>query len=151
MTEPEKEPQKTRSAGGVVLDAAGNIALVRNGPGLPWWGFPKGHLDPGEDALTAARREIHEETGLSEITLVKPLGSYERYKGAAGGGTDMSELKHIEMFFFSVPGIGTPLTPLDHGNPEARWVPKGEVAAMLTNAIDREFFLSVLDGLEVLA
>lgn len=27
------------------------------------WSLPKGLLEPGEDALTAARREFHEETG----------------------------------------------------------------------------------------
>ncbi len=29
------------------------------------WGFPKGHLEPGESSLEAAAREIREETGLS--------------------------------------------------------------------------------------
>jgi predicted NUDIX family NTP pyrophosphohydrolase len=29
------------------------------------WSIPKGEIDPGEDALTAARRELAEETGLT--------------------------------------------------------------------------------------
>jgi 8-oxo-dGTP pyrophosphatase MutT (NUDIX family) len=32
------------------------------------WGFPKGHLKPGESPREAARRELREETGISEIT-----------------------------------------------------------------------------------
>lgn len=28
------------------------------------WGFPKGHLEKGEDTHQAARREVHEETAL---------------------------------------------------------------------------------------
>ncbi len=29
------------------------------------WGFPKGHVEPGEDEHATAAREVHEETGLS--------------------------------------------------------------------------------------
>jgi 8-oxo-dGTP pyrophosphatase MutT (NUDIX family) len=31
------------------------------------WDFPKGMVEPGEDALAAARREVHEETGLADL------------------------------------------------------------------------------------
>jgi 8-oxo-dGTP pyrophosphatase MutT (NUDIX family) len=31
------------------------------------WDFPKGMLEPGEDALAAARREVEEETGLAGL------------------------------------------------------------------------------------
>jgi 8-oxo-dGTP pyrophosphatase MutT (NUDIX family) len=34
------------------------------------WDFAKGHLEKGEDDLTAARRELREETGISEIEIV---------------------------------------------------------------------------------
>jgi len=34
------------------------------------WDFPKGHLEKGEDDLTAARRELREETGIKNIKLV---------------------------------------------------------------------------------
>ena len=65
----------TYSAGGVVLNGSGQV-LVVNQRGNSW-SLPKGHIDPGEDALTAARREIYEESGVSELDLVKELGSYE--------------------------------------------------------------------------
>lgn len=48
----------------LIQDEAGRVLLQRRGDdGL--WGTPGGGLDPGEDFLTAARRELHEETGLS--------------------------------------------------------------------------------------
>ena len=31
------------------------------------WDFPKGMVEPGEDALAAARREVEEETGLAGL------------------------------------------------------------------------------------
>lgn len=34
-----------------------------------YWDYPKGHLEAGEDDLTAARRELREETGIENVTL----------------------------------------------------------------------------------
>jgi bis(5'-nucleosidyl)-tetraphosphatase len=33
------------------------------------WDFPKGHLEEGEDDLTAARRELAEETGILDVAF----------------------------------------------------------------------------------
>lgn len=38
------------------------------------WSFPKGHLEAGETAFAAARRELEEEVGLAEVELVTVLG-----------------------------------------------------------------------------
>jgi 8-oxo-dGTP pyrophosphatase MutT (NUDIX family) len=128
---------KTQSAGGVVVNVRDEIALVKNGP--EFWGFPKGHIDPGEDAFTAAKREIYEETGLKEIVLMKDLGSYERL-----GGIALGELKTIYMYLFTTSETEKTLTPVDPENPEARWVPRAEVADLLTNPIDSDFFKSIV-------
>jgi 8-oxo-dGTP pyrophosphatase MutT (NUDIX family) len=132
--------RKTESAGGIVRNVRGEIALVKNGP--DFWGFPKGHVDEGEDILTAAIREIREETGLHSITLIKKLGSYERYRGTPTGD-DTSELKHIHMFLFDT--AEEALMPEDESNPEARWVHPDEVGNMLTHTLDKAFFLSRLE------
>jgi 8-oxo-dGTP pyrophosphatase MutT (NUDIX family) len=130
--------QKSHAAGGVIVNLKGEIALIKNGP--TFWGFPKGHMDVGEDALSAAVREIHEETGLHEIALLKDLGSYERM-----GGMGMKESKQIHMYLFSTKE--EVLAPIDPSNPEARWVSAGEVAQTLTNEIDRNFFVSIIPHL----
>lgn len=51
-----------RGAGGVVFDPRGRVLLLRrhNGP----WVFPKGHIDPGEEPLDTALREVGEEAGV---------------------------------------------------------------------------------------
>jgi bis(5'-nucleosidyl)-tetraphosphatase len=34
------------------------------------WDFPKGHIEPGEDAATTARRELTEETGIQNPRFI---------------------------------------------------------------------------------
>lgn len=43
------------------------------------WDFPKGHIEPGEDAQQTATRELKEETGISEISFVDGYKQTLRY------------------------------------------------------------------------
>lgn len=43
------------------------------------WGFPKGHAEPGETALTAACRELEEETGITRYQPIATPCWHERY------------------------------------------------------------------------
>ncbi len=131
--------RRTQSAGGVVLNPKGLVLVVNQNNNS--WSLPKGHLDSGEDALTAARREIYEESGISVLKFVKALGVYERYRIGRDGGDDCSELKTIEMFLFET--NEETLKPIDPDNPEARWVSPREVAGILTHAKDKDFFLKI--------
>ena len=130
---------KTRSAGGVVTNDEGEVLVVsQRGTS---WSLPKGHIDPGEEALDAARREIYEESGIRDLELVRELGTYERHKIGVDGGDDRSELKAITMFLFRTKEKS--LRPVDSDNPEARWVEKAKVALLLTHEKDKEFFRRV--------
>ncbi len=135
--------KSTESAGGIVLNDEGKI-LVVNQHGTSW-SLPKGHLDPGEDALTAARREIYEESGVSQVELIRELGFYERYRIGQNGGEDLSEFKRIHVFLFKT--AQKTLKPVDPHNPQALWVDKYQVAGMLTHPKDREFFESVIHNI----
>ncbi|HEY3376710.1 MAG TPA: NUDIX domain-containing protein [Armatimonadota bacterium] len=59
-----------KSAGAVIYRLAEDgqvlFLLLQPAPGKPW-GFPKGKLDDGETEEEAARREIAEESGLTDI------------------------------------------------------------------------------------
>jgi len=54
------------------------LLLYRRGG---YWNFPKGHFDPGENALRTALRETEEETGLkhSELHIVPEFKTYVKF------------------------------------------------------------------------
>ena len=43
------------------------------------WDFPKGHIEAGEDAQETARRELKEETGISQVRFVDGYKATLRY------------------------------------------------------------------------
>lgn len=59
------------AAGGVVTYNGQFAAIERHG--IP--DLPKGHIEEGEDAATAALREVEEETGLANLNIVSQLPS----------------------------------------------------------------------------
>lgn len=136
----------TRSAGGVVVNPHGKILIVSQRGRS--WSLPKGHIEPGEDALAAARREIYEESGLRDLEYVRELGSYERLKIGPAGGETGAELKHLTFFLFR--SAARPLIPADADIPEARWVAAEEAVTLLTHPKDREFLSDLLPALKAL-
>lgn len=70
-----------RAAGAVVTRKHGEVLLVHR-PKYDDWSFPKGKLDRGEHVVTAAVREVAEETGL-DIRLGPALSS-QRYRQSNG-------------------------------------------------------------------
>lgn len=134
-----QKTKHTESAGGVVINHEGMV-LVVNQRGTSW-SLPKGHIEEGEDKVTAAIREIDEESGVKNLTLVCELGSYERYKIGLHGGDDKSELKKIHMMLFKTTDMK--LHPSDPHNPMAIWVNPDEVEKVLTHPKDKSFFHTI--------
>lgn len=73
MSAPAPDLSLYRPNVGVVLFNAEGLAWVghRIGAAAPYdWQFPQGGVDDGEDLLTAARRELEEETGVRTTELL---------------------------------------------------------------------------------
>jgi len=74
------EIRERQTSGGVVVRVSNGevlVALARE-KGIEEFVLPKGGVEPGEDILEAAMREIHEETGLRELHLLGKLDVLER-------------------------------------------------------------------------
>ncbi|KAA3623119.1 MAG: NUDIX hydrolase [Bacteroidetes bacterium] len=70
------------AAGGLVQNQEGKLLLIfRRGT----WDLPKGKIDKGEDPPTAAIREVQEETGISNVEIIKPAGeTWHTYRTKKG-------------------------------------------------------------------
>ncbi len=58
------------AAGGAVTDERGRLLAIHR---LGRWDLPKGKVDVGEALAEAAVREVKEECGLREVSIVRPL------------------------------------------------------------------------------
>ena len=125
-----------KCAGAIVINDNYEVAIVNQNHDS--WSLPKGHVEENETVLETAKREIYEETGLSDIELIKELGSYERYRISLDGDDDLTELKVIYMFLFKTKK--QKLIPIDPNNPEARWIKPKDVSNYLTHQKDKDFF-----------
>ena len=125
-----------------MLGDAGTIALVKNRKNLEGWFFPKGKIDPGETDEEAARREIHEEAGLTNLEFIDDLGTYERPR-INPDGTDAPEVKSIHMYLFAAPPHANVSPSMEIE--EAAWMPLPKVMDSLLNAKDRAWFVTVFE------
>lgn len=81
----KRKPREEVSAGGIVFrrDGARTFFLLIRDP-YRNWGFPKGHLEQGEDPAAAAVREVAEETGIGAVELRAPVETIDwtfRFRG----------------------------------------------------------------------
>lgn len=120
---------KWTSAGGLVFDRKGRVALVRERKrsGARRWTLPKGRLERGETLEEAALREVHEETGVrARIT----------------GYVDVHEGKRsfVHYFRMEVVRIGA---PLDDRVEEVRFVAPARATELLRSSRDRRILRGV--------
>jgi 8-oxo-dGTP pyrophosphatase MutT (NUDIX family) len=138
------------SAGGVVVRGKEDledeqivvIVPTRRAPdGSRVLALPKGHVDPGETALQAAKREVREETGIV-AEPVHELGE-ARYWYRRDGRTIS---KAVSFYLFRYVEGDTE----DHDDEveEARWIGLREAQTALSHAGEREMVVRALACLE---
>ena len=131
-----------RAAGGIVLGDAGAIAMVRRQTTTLWF-FPKGGIDPGETDEDAARREIEEEAGLTDLEYIADLGTYERPRINKDGSYDLHAMTLIHMYLFAAPAHAKVQAGMEIS--EASWTSYREVGQKLQDERDRVWYASVFD------
>lgn len=81
----ERQAHRETSAGGVVFRMHNGVAyflLIRDS--YRNWGFPKGHLEDDERPDEAALREVREETGVRDVSMVGEIDTIDwffRFRG----------------------------------------------------------------------
>ncbi|MDF1553101.1 MAG: NUDIX hydrolase [Deferrisomatales bacterium] len=102
-------------AAAAAVDAAGRVCLLRQyrHAGGGWlWELPAGKLDPGEDPLLTAQRELQEEAGLRAACWT-PLGSILTTPGFCDERIHLYLARELE---------AVPATPGEHELLEVHWV-----------------------------
>lgn len=129
------ETVSRRAARVVCVDAGGRVLLMRwRDPvsGSLLWEPPGGGVDPGEDDLTAARRELAEETGLDPSSVTPPAVMVERdivWNGKRYVGPEAFFLARFTTDEPALDGAGR----LDYENEQlvtTRWTPVDDLAGL---------------------
>jgi 8-oxo-dGTP pyrophosphatase MutT (NUDIX family) len=139
-----RRPARERSAGGVVVRDGKIVVIVptrRASDGSRVLALPKGHIDPGENALQAATREVREETGVVGEP-VHELGE-ARYWYRREGQTIP---KSVVFFLFRYVQGDT----ADHDDEveEARWIALEDAQDELSHTAEREMVARAAEFLE---
>jgi putative (di)nucleoside polyphosphate hydrolase len=132
------------SSGGIIVNAQGKIVLVEQHNNS--WAFPKGGIEEGESEMDAALREVREETGLTELEYLGPLGSYERYsigRDGTGETKEWGSRKRTFFLFKTTEDIPAGFNDPDGEITAVRWASVDEALNLLTHPKDKEFLESV--------
>ena len=118
-----------RCAMTVVLDdAAERILLIWRHRFIidRWmWELPGGYIDPGEDGIAAAAREVEEETGYRPRSI-EPILTFQPMTGSA-------ESAHELYLARGANRVGAPLA--DEAE-EVRWIPLAELPGLIATGAD---------------
>ncbi len=123
------------AAGGLVKNQEGNLLVIyRRGK----WDLPKGKTEKKETPEIAAIREVEEECGISNLTIIKPINkTYHTYKL---GKKDI--LKKTYWFEMRFSGTQKPIPQTEEEITEVKWIKRNDLQQVIQNT-----FPSIIDVL----
>jgi bis(5'-nucleosidyl)-tetraphosphatase len=119
--------------------SAGVIAFRREGARIYYlllqhprghWAFPKGHIDPGEKPIDAARREVEEETGIERIRFFPGFKETINFRFQWPPKSKNSE-NRLKFVVFYLGQVFTRTVKLSVEHKNFRWVPHDKADALL--------------------
>jgi 8-oxo-dGTP pyrophosphatase MutT (NUDIX family) len=102
--------------------------------------LPKGHIDPGESAAEAARREVREEAGVNG-ELVEKLGDVKYWYSRDGDRV----MKIVTFFLFRY--LSGSVADHDHEVESAEWVPLEDAPRLLAYRGEKQMADAALSSL----
>jgi len=115
------------AGGGLVQNDFGEYLLIlRNGK----WDLPKGKQDDGEALSSTARREVSEECGIKELTLLKSIASTRHSYWLDG----VLIFKKTQWFHLYAAGRPEPCPQTEEGIELCRWCTPEEAALLLSQS-----------------
>ncbi len=127
-------PMSVEGAGGLVFNEEGNLLLINHVNGS--WVFPKGHVDPGEEHLQTAIREVEEEAGISTTCPNPEISFQTNYVNAHGQARSIT--------WFVLHTKATEPVMREELFPEGRFMPVAEALELLSYPEDRRLLNQVL-------
>jgi len=148
MKRGQRRAQRETSAGGVVFrrGAEGVVRFLLIRDSYKNWGFPKGHLEPGEPPAEAARREVAEETGLSDLVLRGPIQVIDWYFRFRGKTIH----KYCHFFLFES-RQGDPVPQAEEGITDCAWHQLAEAVRTISYANARGVLERAAEMVQALA
>ncbi len=114
------------AAGGLVLKNQREILCIfRNNR----WDLPKGKMEPGETAEESALREVSEECGIHQLSIIKPLEiTYHFFYE-----NNLNKLKITRWFLMETADHSKPKPQREEGITEAKFIPIQSISELYSN------------------
>lgn len=118
-----------QAGGGLVLNEHNELLLIfRRGS----WDLPKGKLDPGESIEDCALREVEEETGVRNLTLIDFLGITQHQYFDPYLKEEV--IKESHWYTMSVKGVPALIPQTEEDITDIKWVPLSAVNALIADS-----------------
>jgi 8-oxo-dGTP pyrophosphatase MutT (NUDIX family) len=125
---------ETSAGGGVFRIDVGQPMYLLIRDSYNNWGFPKGHIEAGEQPEAAAVREVQEETGLADLSIrgrIDTIDWFFRFRG---------QLIHKVCHFYLMETSNATTSPQRaEGITACRWTRFEEAQSLISYANAREF------------